>query len=182
MGTLKRRHSFKRWAPDIGENRDLKNERTGEPEPALYLELAVGLTAEQLRETREALAADLPVLPDLDETLTGEALEAALKQRIEHLKTSLRARFTTALAPYVRVHAGPHTVDGQPLETLGDYVSITQGAADFGAWALKDLSTAFFTFNSFTGPDELFSLRRSGSSASTASPSVVKDEPKKEGS
>jgi hypothetical protein len=171
---LKRRHTFKRWAPDIGENRE-------SDEPLFFLEVAVGLTAEQVAATLEALRAPIPALPELDESLSDEALMVALKQRTQQNKDAIRHRFATALGPYVRVHAGPHTIDGLHVATLDDYLALVQGCADFGSWALKELVAAFRSFNSFTGPDELFSLRRSGSSASTGSPSVVKDSAPKAG-
>lgn len=170
MANLKRRHAFKRWAPDIGENRDL-------PEPALYLEVAVGLTAETLNSVLSALAAPIKPPPPLDKSLTGEALIAALKARTEANLLGLRQHYAKALAPYVRVFGGPHTVDGMRLETLEDYFALVQAANDYGAEAIKELIAALRTFNSFSGSDELFSLRRSGGLGSTATQSVEKVEP-----
>lgn len=170
MANLKRRFSFKRWAPDIGENRDL-------PEPALYLEIATGLTAEQLRVVTDTIQAPMEAQPPLDEALTGEALMEALKARAVSGKAALRGVLVAALGAYVRVHGGPHTVDGQPLGTLDEYLALVQGSADYGSGAIQDLLGALRSFNSFTGADELFSLRRSGGSASTGQPSVVKVEP-----
>lgn len=174
MANLKRRHAFKRWAPDIGENRELE-------EPALYLEIATGLTQDQLREAMAVIVQGAEPQPPLPDGLEGEALEAALKERNAADLAAHRAVLVSALGPYVRVHGGPHTVDGLPLATLADYFVLVQGAADYGSGAIRELLAALRSFNSFTGADELFSLRRSGGSASTAGRSVVKDEPKTEG-
>lgn len=154
MAQLQRRHTFKRWAPDIGENREvLERWLAGGEEgecPGLFLELATGLTAEQLSHAFSAIG----------ETRGG--LEET------------RKAFVEALGDYVRVHAGPHTVDGMEVGTLAQYLELVQTAADFGMQAVKELLAALRSFNSFTGPDQLFSLRRSGGQAGTGSPSVVK--------
>lgn len=139
MATLKSRIRWKKWAPDLGENRTL-------PEgPALYLELATDLTAQQLDEVGERL------------TAKGEPVRTR-----EELVAGMRARFGEALGPYVRVHGGPHTVDGQPLATLDDYLALVTQSAGCGASQLRELHAALVAFNSVTGPDELFSLPRSG--------------------
>ena len=171
MANLKRRHAFRRWAPDIGENRDL-------PEPALYLELAVGLTAEQLSGFAEAIAQPIEPLPPLAEGLEGEALVEALRARAAANKAALREQMVAGLGPYVRVVGGPHTVDGLPVGDFNQYLALVQESNDYGAGAIKDVIAALRSFNSFTGADELFSRRRSGGLGSTAAPSVVKDEPK----
>jgi hypothetical protein len=136
MATLTRRWSWKKWAPDIGENREL------EGGPVLFLELAAGLTAEQL-----------------------EGVFAAI--RTADTVDGVRAAMAEALTPYVRVFEGPHAVDGQPLATFGDYVALVSTMADRGLGALRDLSAALTSFNSLAGPDELFSLRSSGGARST---------------
>jgi len=174
MANLKRRHAFKRWAPDIGENRDLD-------EPAIWFELATGLTDDQLCEVREVLGRPIEPQPKVPAELKGDALTEFFKARIETSKANVRARMTDALGPYVRIAGGPHSIDGSPLVTLEDYLCIVQRQADFGSLAMKDLLAAHRAFNNFGGGDELFLLRRSGSSASTAAPSVVKVEPKTDG-
>lgn len=174
MANLKRRFHFRLWAPDIGENRDL------EEGPALFLELATGLTQAQLTAVTEAVTQPTAI-PPLSEGLTGEALAAAVEARWQANLKALRDLLVGALGPYVRIHGGPHTVDGLPLGTLEDYLVLAQGAADFGAAAINELISALRSFNSFSGPDQLFSLRRSGGSASTGKPSVVKDSSPTEG-
>ena len=47
----------------------------------------------------------------------------------------MRSIIATALSPYVRVFDGPHTVDGEPLATLEDYLRLVQQRADLGTGA-----------------------------------------------
>lgn len=144
MATLTRRFRWKRWAPDIGENREL------EGGPVLFLELATDLTAEQLSAALERAS-------QLGE---GIASREELQQRVQ-------AAMTEALGPYVRVHGGPHTVDGRPLATFADYVALVQDSASMGSDQLRELLAALTAFNSVRGPDELFSLRHSGGARTT---------------
>lgn len=81
---------------------------------------------------------------------------------------AIRAIYVEALSPYVRVAGGPHTVDGQPLATLDDYLKLVEDGNDLGARARSELEAAVSSFNSLEGPDELFSLRSSGGEPSTA--------------
>lgn len=155
MANLTRRHAFRKWAPDIGENREL------EGGPVLWLEVATGMTGEQLSSMSARLAR---VSEDVAGLSTTEEVKAALK-----------TSFVDALGPYVRVVGGPHQVDGATLATFDDYVGIVQAQADFGQLALKDLVATVTRFNSFAGPDELFLQRRSGGLASTGAQGVVKD-------
>ena len=152
MADLKRRHTFKRWAPDIGENRELDGG------PVIFLEIATGLTADQLKEATTALT----------EMKRGETAD--------ELRENIKAAFVEALTPFVRVHGGPHTVDGLPLATFDDYVALTQRSIDMGRRALNDVWQVLVEFNRFGGGnDELFLPRRFGGSASTGGPSVVKN-------
>lgn len=176
MGTLTRRHTWKKWAPDIGENREL-------PEPALYLEIATGLTQAQLdavgAKLRSARDVDFvaPTLDSIPEGERGKAMETALSEYI----AKLRGIVLEALGQYVRVHGGPHLVDGLPLATLEDYLRLAEEAADKGVRARLELEAALWSFNSVEGPDELFSLRRSGGAASTPRRSAARAAPTTEG-
>lgn len=185
MANLKRRHAFKRWAPDIGENRDLIKEWQDGGEdgsaPGIWFELATGLTPVQLQEINVRCGVPIEPTPPLPEDATSEQLAGAGVAAVAHVKDSLRRNFVDGLGPYVRVVGGPHSIEGAQLETFDDYVRIVQAQADFGQLALKDVMAAHRAFNTFGGGDELFLRRRSGSSASTAAPSVVKGEPKTEG-
>lgn len=155
MANLSRRTRWKRWAPDLGDNRDIIDAweaggRRG-PSPGLYLELAVDLTAEQLAAVSERLA----------------LLRDGGWDSMDALRTGTRTAFLEALGPHVRVHGGPHTVDGQPLSTLEDYLLLVQQAANMGAEQTSDLLAALYAFNSVTGADELFSRRSSGGARTT---------------
>ena len=144
MAELKRRTRWKRWAPDLGENREI------EDGPVLFLELATDLTPAQLTE----LAA---VLAERGEPTTSR----------EGLVEALKARYVAALGPYVRVHDGPHTVDGAPLATFDDYLALVTQGAGLGVQQLNELQLALVRFNSIEGPDELFLPRLSGGARTT---------------
>jgi len=165
MATLARRFTWKKWAPDIGENREL------EGGPVLFLELAAGLTGEQLAEVGEKLATMRGslkyVAPEVPEGATPEERVAASKAAMAAYLAGIRAVYVEAFGPYVRVHGGPHTVDGQPLANLNDYLRLVEEAADLGVNARSDLEAALAKFNSIEGPDELFLPRSSGGGRST---------------
>lgn len=158
MANLKRLHTWKKWAPDIGDNREL-------PEPVLYLELATGLTAAQMHQVREGLAR-------MGEVKLLDDDSVPLDERLGAHKKALREVYVEALGDFVRVQGGPHTVDGMPLATLVDYVALVQTRADWGTAPLLELHQALHAFNSLSGPDELFSLRRSGGARTTRAQSV----------
>lgn len=175
MASLTRKHTFRKWAPDIGENRELPGG------PVLFLELATGLTELQVKEIFESIGR-VPEVPGIDEMQAQAKAAPTPEERLRIIREAdaaalkvLREYHAGLLSPYVRVVGGPHTVDGMPLATVEDYLALIQTARDSGALALGELLAALREFNSLSGPDELFSLRRSGSSASTGSPSVVKE-------
>lgn len=174
MANLTRRHTFKRWVPDIGDNREQ------EPKNQLALELAVHLTMEQM----DALDDALSVVPTIDLSAEEAAFAAAtteeekreINRKSEEKTLQVLADLRIqAFKPYVRVVGGPHTINGEPLNDIGDYIRFAQTARDAGTLMVGELLAALRSFNSLRGADEVFSLRRSGGSASTGSPSVVKD-------
>lgn len=155
MTDFNQQHSFRRWAPDIGDNRDTNVRET----PGLYFELATGLSEAQIKGIKDRVAKSMDDMKGKDSVAEVKAIQCTA--------------YSEALGPYVRIVDGPHSVAGMPLETLADYIGIVQQQADFGTTALNDLHAAVNRFNSFSGPDELFLLRRSGGLASTARPIVV---------
>lgn len=174
MANLTRRWSWKKWAPDLGENREnidaWKKGGSQGPSPGLYLELATGLTGRQMTELGAALGKAREVVyvkPQLAEGAPTEDVIAAYEAATKAYFAAIRAVFVEAMGPYVRVHAGPHTVDGEQLATLNDYLAIAEGALDRGVNARNDLELALVRFNSIEGPDELFSPRLSGGARST---------------
>lgn len=147
MAELKRRTRWKKWAPDVGENREL------EGGPVLFLDIAVDLTPAQLSEMSERLRT------------SSEA------KTMDEFRADMRRGYVEALGPYVRVHGGPHTVDGLLLATLEDYLALVTASASAGVEQLRELVAAVVSFNSLTGPDELFSLPRSGGVRTTGAQS-----------
>lgn len=172
MANLTRRFTWKKWAPDLGENREL------EGGPVLFLELASGLTGEQLAEVGDKLLAMRSTIkyaqPALAEGATPEERLAASKAAMKDYLAAIRAAYVEAMKPYVRVHAGPHTVDGQVMADLNDYLRLAEEAADLGVNARGDLEAALTRFNSIEGPDELFWPRSSGGERSTGARSTAK--------
>lgn len=168
MANLSRRWSWKKWAPDIGENRELPGG------PVLFLELATGLTGAQMRELGEALgkAREVKYVPPQarEATETEPAWKPTAADYAAAFRSFLgefRAVFVGALNPYVRLYQGPHTIDGQQVATLDDYLKLAEEGSDMGVHARTELEFAINRFNSVEGPDELFSLRSSGGERST---------------
>lgn len=147
MAELKSRTRWKRWAPDLGENRTMAGG------PQLFLELQVDLTPAQLSEMQEKL----------------QAMQGA--QTMAQFREAARKAYAGAIGPHVRVFDGPHTVDGQKLATVDDYLELITQSASGGYGQLKELMGALISFNSISGPDELFSLPRSGGVRSTGAQS-----------
>lgn len=174
MANLKRRFAFKRWVPDIGDNREQ------EPKNQLALELAVHLTTEQMEELDEALTTVPSVdYSDLEEAFTAAADDEARREinrkSTARMLDTLRDVRVKAFEPYVRIVGGPHTINGAPLNTVADYIGFAGTSRDGGTLMVGELLAALRAFNSLSGADEVFSVRRSGGSASTGTPSVVKD-------
>lgn len=84
-----------------------------------------------------------------------------------------------ALAPYVRIHGGPHTLGGRPVATLQDYFAVIAGLA--GGYNVRELFGAVAHFNSFSGADALFSERRFGGTAFMPPRSAAKDSSETDG-
>lgn len=165
MANLTRRWSWKKWAPDIGENR----EPPGPPQ--LFLEIASGLAGRQMAEIGERLQAAQDIVfksPPLVEGQPIEQMVAAHEAAQQDFLAAIRALYVEVLGPYVRVYQGPHTVDGMPLANLDDFLKIVQTCSDGGVRATGDLMAAVGEFNSMGGPDELFSRRSSGGARTTA--------------
>lgn len=174
MANLTRSYAFRRWVPDIGDNREQ------EPKNQLALELAVHLTTAQMDEVEAALLRVPEVdFGDLEEAFrtasTPEERQEINRQSTARMLDTLLAVRTKAFEPYVRVVGGPHTINGQPLASVRDYIAFAQSCRDGGTLMVGELLAALRAFNSLTGHNEVFSQRRSGGSAGTGTPSVVKD-------
>ena len=136
MATLERLYRWERFAPDIGNNREL--------EQPFYLELAVGLTKEQMTELRAKVTEAMS--PDDRDVRLAEALSA-----------------------YVRLGAEPLLIDGKPVSTLQEYFATC--ATLVNAANLLEVPRAFAEANSFGGMSEVFFERLSGGFTSTAAQS-----------
>lgn len=148
MATLSR-NRWERYVPDLGENRSLAEA------DRLELELASGLTAEELSSLREQMAEAVEV---------GAAGGGRAK---------VAAAFATALEGRVRLRGGPHVLDGREVKTLAEYLDVVATIAD--GYSLYEVGTALIEANVFGGRDELFSQRRSGGWVSTRSQLAAKD-------
>lgn len=175
MSNLARRWSWKKWAPDIGENLEARPEG-----PLLYLEIATGISARQMAEVGEVLRKAnnvrlvAPEAPVPTSALTPEeakaqavAYAAAVEAAVKVWLVAVRAVYVEALGELVRVADGPHTVDGLPCNTLDEYLQVVELGANWGMRARRELEAAFARYNSVEGPDELFSQRSSGGERST---------------
>lgn len=162
MANLTRRFGWKKWAPDIGENLE------GE-EPLLFLELATGLSGQQMGALGEHLrkAREVKYVSPSTEGLTADELTAAIEKSGKDYLAAIRAVFVEALSPYVRIAGGPHTVDGLPCDSLDDYLKLIEEGNDLGSRARMELEAALARYNSIEGPDELFLRRSSGGGRST---------------
>ncbi len=141
MANLKQQFRWAPFAPDLGENLSLPETEQ------LRLEVANGLTAQQLSDLSASVAAT---------------------------KWSETEKLAEAFEPYVRV-IGENTVNGKPLNTVADYFALVTNTSTRGAGAIGGLLGEVMRLNSVTGELELFLQRRSGGGASTGAPSVVKD-------
>lgn len=144
MANLTRTFRWERFTPDIGDNLELSEGQR------LELEVASGLTGAQLAAHSAALTAAFEGAREAPETLPG--------------------RLAEAFAPYVRV-VGTHTVDGQPVASLADYLTVVAGLS--GVFNLSELAAAVRRYNSVEGTAELFSARRSGGSRTTRGQSAA---------
>lgn len=105
-----------------------------------YLEVHAGLTVEQF-ETMRAPGPD------------GETFEEA------------RHRLATHLAGVVRLGAATLVLDGRPVEAVADYISAI--LCQSGQPLYQELLDKVRSCNSWEGTREVFSVRLSGSTAST---------------
>ena len=144
MANLTRAYRWERFAPDIGDNLSLPEGQR------LELEVASGLTGEQLRAHRDAI--------------TG-AFESA-RETPEKLPELLAA----ALSPVVRL-VGSHTVDGKPVTTLAEYLGVVFSLS--GVYNLREVTQTVLDFNSIEGTSRLFFARHSGGSPTTSARSAA---------
>ncbi len=164
MANFERLFHFEKFVPNLGNNRELLTDQ-------LTLDLAVGLTKVQLRafargpkEANEAPAGSLSV----DEAqLQGSALELA---RIRLQNEAFKTKLAELWGPYVKMGPGNHSVEGVPITSLRDYLSLVVDQP--GIFNLIELREEVMRLNSVEGTRALFSDAPAGGSTSTRRPSV----------
>ena len=140
MTTLTRAWRWEAYDPDIGDNRAFPEK------DRLFLEIASGLSAAQLKQMSDSITA-------ADQTQEPAKAWAA------------------AFAPFVRL-VGEHTIDGRQVRTLEEYIAVVADMA--GVYNLRELYSAVMDFNSVRGTQQLFSQRHSGGLLSTRARSAEK--------
>lgn len=157
MANLTRTWSWEKWVPPLGDNPG---------EKPFYLEIASGLTKEQLEEflAGAAKATDTP-----PETPEGVDRWRPYADQV-----------AGALSKYVRLGAEPLRLLDKPdgtvvfeVKTLSDFCLLALQGPQAALW---ELSRALGRYNTIGGQYELFFARHSGGTGSTPDPSVVKDE------
>ena len=152
------RYKWVRYVPDIGNNREL--------ETPLLLEVRTGLSRDELRAWSEAVAkAQQPVIDLFDSEPN------APEEKFLATKAATDAEMARVISENVRL-VGTHTVDGEPLETMAQYLAIVDRLAT-SAHA-KELIRLVPHLNTLREEDALFSERLSGGLATTPRRSAAK--------
>lgn len=126
---------WERYIPDLGDNRQ-------QPEAQrLELEVASGLTTAQM-----------------------QGLSESLQKQPEEGQTQLDI-LAAALSPFVRLRGGPHTINGEKVESLADYFRAIYALGD--KFHVHEVTRTLQLANSLTEDDEVFSRRQSGGWVST---------------
>lgn len=177
MPNLTRTYRWERFEPHLGDNLELP------PERRFYLEVASGLTKEQLAKfeldaktkilTDEAVAKHAPEKERLLELEKAGAPAAEIAEGLARwvddvdrsITDCLVEHFIKVLEPVVRLGAEPLTVDGRAITTLAEYLRLITEVR--GRYNLTELSSMVHWYNSREGSAELFYERLSGGGAST---------------
>lgn len=162
------RITWHRFEPRIGNNTELPVEQR------FFLEVARGLTKEQLKAFGEAFFRQ----PESD-GLTDEQVAALSNDEQAKRTEALKAAETRAhdervaeLKRWVRFGSQTLVVDGQVIENVGAYLDFFDAQANRFEWL--ELARELYRVNSITGNEELFSARPSGGSSSTADQSTAR--------
>lgn len=178
MPNLTRTYRWERFEPHLGDNLELP------PERRFYLEVASGLTKEQLEAFERATvtvdlvaSAEKELQPERDRmeavqkdpASTSEQVTAALEEWATKFQNAvnqaLAAHFERALTPVVRLGAEPLTVDGTAITTLRAYLDLIVKLG--GQYNLRELASTVRGYNTLEGAKALFSERPSGGGSST---------------
>lgn len=150
-------HRWRRLVPDIGDNQKA-------PKP-FFLEVAEGVTNARMLEFREARKrfgeGATPKKGDDGKLVhpTRESLVPLMKAVVEGL---------------VRFGDEPLKINGQPIQTIDDYLLVVACSENFYLWF--ELEGTIDKLNSIAGGMELFWQRQSGSPSTTPDQTVAKGE------
>lgn len=171
MADLSILHRWERFAPDIGNNRQL-------PEAdRLWLEVKSSMTRAELIAFNQRLA-DLHrergalVEKQLKALERNDGTAAAQADFEANLEALVVAGYTAALSEVARV-VGRNTLGGAPCNTLEEYLAAVHQLAD--GFNVLELVAAVKDANSVGGSTQLFSGRRSGGWAGTRAQSAAED-------
>lgn len=181
MANLSRTH-WQRFEPDLGDNLQT------DPSNRLFLEVADRMTKVELHDFTDALARSFEVpeqaalaglVKDWEarrDTLTAELVvdfTARLTEAAAARDAAYVAKLAEAWAPFIRLGAGEHAIDGKPLAGLGGYLAFVHGQA--GRFNFLELQHEVQRLNSVEGTRALFSEPPAGGPSSTPRASAAKE-------
>lgn len=164
---------WQRFAPNLGTNLELLTDQ-------LTIEVAVGLSKKDLAAFDRAISAAHagPELVDVERlhgewksrpSTTTEEEATAFLVRLEDANAKQEAAYATKLAAawaeFVRIGPGNHSINGEPLTCLGDYIRFVCGQA--GRFNFIELQAEVARANSVEGTRALFYAPPSGGRSST---------------
>ncbi len=164
---------WQRFAPNLGTNLELLTDQ-------LTIEVAVGLSKTELAAFDRAIGASHagPELVEVERlhaewkataaSINEEGATAFLAQ-LEAANAKQEAAYATKLAAawaeFVRIGPGDHSINGEPLTCLGDYLRFVCGQA--GQFNFIELQAEVARANSVKETRALFSPAPSGGRSST---------------
>lgn len=148
MADITRTYRWEKFAPDLGNNLDLPEDKR------FNLEIASGLPPARLVQFEE----DIGKAAKADNVVESAVL------------------YTAAMEGLVRV-VGENTIAGIQVNTLKDYVALLMGTPETSVdlFNLIEVTVALREFNSLTGQARLFWRRHSGGLLSMPGQSVAKN-------
>lgn len=163
---------WQRFAPNLGDNLELLTDQ-------LTIEVAVGLSKTELAAFDRAIGASHagPELVEVERLhaewktnpATNDAAATAFLAQLEAANAkqaeAYAAKLAEAWADFVRIGPGNHSINGQPLTCLRDYLGFVCGQA--GQFNFIELQAEVARANSVKETRALFSPAPSGGRSST---------------
>lgn len=161
MPTLERLFRWERFEPDLGNNRELP------PKARFYVEIAVGLTKERLRDLGEKWVAAWPNPKAIEVAVVVDEVVATDLTPAEPLPLGppRAERLAAVFANIIRMGKEPLSFEGKPITTLAEYFELCGTLSN--VLNLIELQRALIEANGVTGMQELFFERLSGGFTST---------------